>query len=191
NRADRALLMAKQAGRNRVVQLGIGMVDEPPEARRSWWFWPKDRAGPLVDKCLVTNVPLDITVEKLRGFVSDHHAQVLSIEGGSVVLVIQPTKSDKSQRRADRPIPLVGELLFAQEQRSPQLEPDPTQETPKLRNLQTRIRVVLRPRRNRDRRTGFALEQARRVLSSLRSYLMASDVVGSADGASFTAAASL
>jgi diguanylate cyclase (GGDEF)-like protein len=192
NRADRALLMAKQGGRNRVVQLGSGMIDEPLESRRSWWFWPKDRAGPLVDKWLVTNVPLDITVEKLRGFVSDHHAQILDIDGGNVVLVIQPTKSERSRRRTDRPVPLVVELAFAQEERAADLDTySPHESSPKQRSLQTRIRVILRPRRNRDRRSGFALEQGRRVLASLRSYLMASDVVSSTDDASFATATSL
>ena len=45
SRADRALLMAKQSGRNCVIQLGGGMVEEPLEARRSWWFWQRDPVG--------------------------------------------------------------------------------------------------------------------------------------------------
>ena len=191
NRADRALLMAKQSGRNRVVQLGSGMIEEPLEARRSWWFWPKDRSGPLVDKCLVTNVPLDITVEKLRGFVADHQAQILSIDGGHIDLVIQMANMEKkSRRRSDRSLPLLVELTFAQEERVSVLPIQSHHKQPlKHRSLQTRIRVVLRPRRKRERRTAFALEQAQRVLSSLRSYLMASDALGSAGDASPTQAA--
>jgi len=184
NRADRALLTAKQGGRNRVVQLGSGMIDEPLEARRSWWFWPKDRAGQLVDKYLVTNVPLDITVEKLRGFVADHQAQILSIDGGHVDLVIEPAKVEKPRRRSDKSLPLLVELTFAQEERVAVLGIKSHHQRPlKHRSLQTRIRVVLRPRRKRERRTAYALEQAQKVLSSLRSYLMASDAVGPAGDA--------
>jgi diguanylate cyclase (GGDEF)-like protein len=184
NRADRALLMAKQGGRNRVVQLGSGMIDEPLEARRSWWFWPKDRAGPLVDKYLVTNVPLDITVEKLRGFIADHQAQILSIDGGHVDLVIESAKMDKTRRRSDKSLSLLVELTFAQEERVAVLATQSHHQQPlKHRSLQTRIRVVLRPRRKRERRTGFALEHAQRVLSSLRSYLMASDAVAAGQAA--------
>src|SRR5262249_16836681 len=150
NRADRALLMAKQTGRNAVVQLGGGMVDEPLELRRSWWFWPKDRAGPLVDRCMVTNVPLNLTMEKLRGFVSDHHAPILNIEGGRVDIAIHSGKTEKGRRRSDRPLPMTVELSFAQEERAE--EPGPADEkSNNNRTLQTRIRVVLRPRRGRDR----------------------------------------
>jgi len=185
NRADRALLMAKQSGRNQVVQLGSGMVEEPLEARRSWWFWPKDRAGPLIDKHLVTNVPLDITVEKLRGFVADHQAEILSIDGGHVDLVIETAKMDKTRRRSDKSLSLLVELTFAQEERVTVLAVQSHHQQPlKHRALQTRIRVVVRPRRKRERRTGFPLEQAQRVLAGLRSYLMASDAVSSAGDAS-------
>lgn len=184
NRADRALLMAKQGGRNRVVQLGSGMIEEPLEARRSWWFWPKDRAGPLVDKYLVTNVPLDITVEKLRGFIADHQAQILSIDGGHVDLVIESAKMDKTRRRSDKSLSLLVELTFAQEERVAVLAIQSHHQQPlKHRSLQTRIRVVVRPRRKRERRTGFALEHAQRVLSSLRSYLMANDAVAAGQAA--------
>ncbi|MBW3598237.1 MAG: hypothetical protein KY475_13320, partial [Planctomycetes bacterium] len=39
----------------------------------------------------------------------------------------------------------------------------------------TLIRVVVRPRRNRDRRRRDAIDRARRLVSSVKSYLMAHD----------------
>ena len=45
-RADRALLQAKDQGRNQVVQLGDGMMEE--KVKRSWWpfqSWRGERAG--------------------------------------------------------------------------------------------------------------------------------------------------
>ncbi len=41
NRADRGLLMAKESGRNLVVQLGSGMSNLPLERRRKSWFWQR------------------------------------------------------------------------------------------------------------------------------------------------------
>src|SRR5262249_52877975 len=115
----------------------------------------------------------------------------LSIDGGHIDLVIQMANMDKkARRRSDRSLPLLVELTFAQEERVSVLPIQSHHKEPlKHRSLQTRIRVVLRPRRKRERRTAFALEQAQKVLSSLRSYLMASDAVGSAGDASPTKAA--
>ena len=45
----------------------------------------------------------------------------------------------------------------------------------------TRIHVVVRPKRNRDRRRAGAVDRARRVLNSLRSYLMATEDHGPVD----------
>jgi hypothetical protein len=39
--------------------------------------------------------------------------------------------------------------------------------------VETRIDVVIRPRRDRDRRRDATIEKARRLLGSLKSYLMA------------------
>ena len=39
--------------------------------------------------------------------------------------------------------------------------------------VETRIEVVIRPRRDRDRRREATVEKARRLLGSLKSYLMA------------------
>ena len=41
NRADRAVLQAKDSGRNMVIQLGVGLGEPQGEAKRSWWFWKK------------------------------------------------------------------------------------------------------------------------------------------------------
>ncbi len=171
NRADRALLMAKDGGRNMVVQLGSGMSEEVGETRRRWWFWRRDPGGPLLDKYLVTNVPLDITIEKLRGFVCDQQAEIAQIEGEQIDLVIQPAKAGPIRRRSDRRVPLLVELKFAL------IETVRDESAANAKVLsQTRIHVVVRPKKNRDRRHSGALDQARHVLTSLRSYLMATEV---------------
>ena len=147
NRADRALLMAKDGGRNMVVQLGSGMSDDSGETRRKWWRWRRDPGGPLLDKYLVTNVPLDITLEKLRGFVCDQQASITQIEGEQIDLLIQPGKSMPIRRSSDRRVPLLVELKFAQIE----TVADETGRKSKVLS-QTRIHVVVRPKKNRDRR---------------------------------------
>jgi hypothetical protein len=127
------------------------------------WRWRRDPGGPLLDKCLVTNVPLDITLEKLRGFVCDQQASITQIEGEQIDLLIQPGKSMPIRRSSDRRVPLLVELKFAQ------LETVADETAGKSKVLsQTRIQVVVRPKKNRDRRHTSATEQARHVLASLR-----------------------
>jgi hypothetical protein len=124
-----------------------------------------------LDKYLVTNVPLDITLEKLRGFVCDQQASITQIEGEQIDLLIQPGKSMPIRRSSDRRVPLLVELKFAQIE----TVADETGRKSKVLS-QTRIHVVVRPKKNRDRRHTSATEQARHVLASLRSYLMATEV---------------
>jgi diguanylate cyclase (GGDEF)-like protein/putative nucleotidyltransferase with HDIG domain len=172
NRADRALLMAKEAGRNLVVQLGSGWNGESTERDRRWRFWRKNTTGPLLERALVTNVPLDITVEKLRGFVSDQQGAISRIENECVELLLQSGMVD-SRRRADRPVPLVVELKFTREARP--LGEESSNKTSAL-PPQTHIQVTIRAKRGRDRRYTATLEQARRVIVSLQSYLMANEL---------------
>jgi hypothetical protein len=190
NRADRALLMAKSSGRNMVVQLGSGMCDEPVEPRRRWRFWQANSSGPLLKKCLVTNVPLDITVEKLRGFCSDHHATVTSADAHRVDLVMNPARLGNVRRKSDRAIPMIVELRFAQERRkTPRTEPKPNNDdsgnTVASKQGQTFIQVLIRAKRSSDRRRSTANENARHVLASLRSYLMAGELTIAPDDAVF------
>jgi diguanylate cyclase (GGDEF)-like protein/PAS domain S-box-containing protein len=166
-RADRALLRAKESGRNRVVQLGTGL---PPNAkkrrRRHWrqWFQPTPSTQ-LLEETLVTAVPLAVTMEKLRGFVSDHHAEIVATEDGKLQLLI--TKQSISTRRADdRPISLLVSLQFL-ERRAETNWPTPTD------IARTMIHVTIRLANNRDRRRSNAYERARQLFASLQSYFMA------------------
>jgi diguanylate cyclase (GGDEF)-like protein/PAS domain S-box-containing protein len=166
-RADRALLEAKRIGRNTVVQLGDGL-GEPQQGK------PQKPAATaagdlIVEAVLVTSVPLNITVEKLRGFVLDHHAEVLAIKADRIDLQIQAQAGKPSRRRSDRRVPFLVELHFA-EQRVPLKSSDGQVSGLSLR---TRVRTVVRLKRSRDRRTAEILAQANAVLSAIQSYLMA------------------
>ncbi len=179
HRADRALLEAKRLGRNMVVQLGngVGHDFEQPSPTEDL----QHRAGGelYLSRVMVTAVPLNIAVEKLRGFVLDHHAEILAINADRIDLRIEADSKKPARRRSDRPIPFFVELSLT-EQRIPSMSAD-GRLTGDIAH--TRVNVVVRLKRARDRRNGDVAHQANSVLAGIKSYLMANDETRPADGA--------
>ena len=169
-RADRALYQAKEAGRNTVVQLGSGIGSERPQPRASgWWAWLRGAApGHLLQRTLATSMPLPVVVEKMRGFVADHFAQIQSISDKHVVLVFEGEGAPPARRTADRPAALVMEIHFEEF-----ADDDNPRQTGTLRTV---AQVLLRPHSGRDRRRRDNLDHAQRLLASLRSYLVAQEL---------------
>jgi diguanylate cyclase (GGDEF)-like protein/PAS domain S-box-containing protein len=172
-RSDRALYDAKERGRNMVVQLGCGIHGEEEESRKpaqSWWqrfFGGGGETGVLLDKWLVTSVPIKVTIEKLRGFVADHHAEIESIDGDTVKLRIEGEKLSMNRRSNDRSIGFFVEMKLSEET----FEKQNSQGV----GSRTRIYVAIRLRRDRDRRRKDAIERARTVMASIKSYLVAAE----------------
>ncbi len=166
-RADRALLQAKDQGRNQVVQLGDGMMEE--KVRRSWWPFQTLRGGALVEAVLVSAVPIEVAVQKLRGFIADQEAKIVKTNENELQLSITDTRPSSNRRTTDRPVMFMISLKLSQ------------QHTERVSNLgltsgtfvETRVVVTIHPRRDRDRRREATIERARRLLGSLKSYLMA------------------
>jgi hypothetical protein len=170
-RADRALLEAKQLGRNTVVQLGNGIgaiVDDAQDAPR---LQPANRDESLIKKVLVTAVPLNIAVEKLRGFVLDHHAEILSIRADRLDLQITSGCEKPGRRRTDRPIPFLVELAFS-EHRVAATSVDGRAAGQLSR---TRVWIAIRVKRARDRKIPDVSHQAQSILAAIKSYLMAAE----------------
>jgi hypothetical protein len=169
-RADRALLMAKEQGRNQVVKLGIRMNDEQPKKKRWWTFG--FRPQPLVETTLSTAVPINIAIEKLRGFVSDQHARIVSTRDKRVELEISSENMGLHRRRGDRPAAYRVELEFSEERRAR------TNAIGLAAGVyaQTTVQVVIRPKRNRNRRVTDQAERCRLILQSLKAYLMAREI---------------
>ncbi len=169
-RADRALLQAKAVGRNTVVQLGAGMTGEvAPATGSSWLSWfSGSKPDQLMERELLSTVPLNVVVEKLRGFVADHHAEIASIDQNHVILKIDAASLPLVRRNSDRSVPFVIELTIA----------DASQEKDSKVDAITRtiMQVAIRPSRNRDRRRQDAVERARQLFFSLKSYLMAHEL---------------
>jgi diguanylate cyclase (GGDEF)-like protein/PAS domain S-box-containing protein len=167
-RADRALYQAKANGRNTVVQLGSGIDGATAApASRGWlaWLWPAP-AEKVIERVLSTSVPLNIAIEKVRGFVADHHAQVELISENHVVV---QTEGDSSllRRQADRAMPFIIEMRFEESRTHARRGEGKV--------VRTVMYVAIRPHRSRDRRRGDLMAQAQLLLASLKSYLMAWD----------------
>lgn len=169
-RADRALYQAKEHGRNRVVQLGAGITGAAePQKKSSWFSWffatPTEQ---LLQKTLSTAVPLYIVVEKLKGFVADHFAEVIPVDDRRVALKIDVGGHSSLRRSADREVSFVIDMEFDAVKGTGQ---------GKGQSLsRTLIHVSIRPQRSRDRRRRDVVDQAVQLLGSLKSYLVAQEL---------------
>ena len=168
-RADRALLDAKCGGRNMVVQLGNGLMDSGESQSDSAVLAPGPGNEHHVERVLATAVPLNIAVEKLRGFVQDHHAEILAIKANRVDLEIVTLAPNPSRRRNDRPIPFLVELVFS-ERLVPATGVDGRVTGEMARTF---VKVTIRLKRARDRKKADVVVQASAILAGIRSYLMA------------------
>jgi len=102
-RADRALLQAKETGRNQVIQLGVGGQFKPfnVEHEKKGWLarlFSKSPNDNGLKATITTPVPLDLTIEKLRGFLADHKAEVLSVSEGEMQFRLSVAKTADTRR---------------------------------------------------------------------------------------------
>lgn len=162
-RADRGLLIAKEKGRNTVVQLGAGS-GESHDAPVVW-----GRAGSGSECCfsteLFTPMPLAVLREKLAGFVADHQAKVLT-QCDTTILMRLENRSPQ-RRHGDRSLSFEVELRLGRRLGSD----SGGQAIGKQGFPYSCITVAIRPRRLRDRRHDGIEDAARDVIVSLRSYL--------------------
>ena len=159
-RADRGLYQAKEDGRNQVVQIGSGFSgdDRVVPTDGGWSFWRRGPAKQLLERQLVADGPMDIVSEKIRGFVADHYAAIISSVGDS--LTIEVENVSELRRSSDRTSSMLLELKLCEDRSDD--------------GLKTMILTTIRPKRRRDRRN--SIERARQLLSSLKAYLIAREV---------------
>ncbi|PHS00006.1 MAG: diguanylate cyclase [Blastopirellula sp.] len=165
NRSDRALLHAKEMGRDMVIQLGAGLEeDEKPVERRPWWtkWLPQGQPEVLLSRCLISQLPMPLVSEKLKGFISDHMAKVVEATDTRLLLVIENDSLPLKRRSSDRIAALQVEV---------RLEQDPDSNAHR-----TFVQATVTPSRNRDRRQIDGTQRARQIMLSLQSYLMAYDI---------------
>ncbi len=169
-RADRALMKAKKDGRNRVVSLsGSAEISEAtagdgPLSKMgilSWIFGARLEGGKAdFEKKLVTSVPVDIVIEKIRGFISDFNAVIKKTEANFVSFTLDSSNTNSSRRVNDRPTKYLVELRVQE----PEADGYSTD---------TFISVSISLVNLRDRRRENALLRLDDVYRSLRSYMVA------------------
>lgn len=172
-RADRALLQAKDSGRNAVVQLGCGAgtTAAVKSWRRGWLSWlRRSPIEPRLQRHLITASPLKVTAEKLRGFVADQAAEIVSMDENRLSLQIEDAIPGPGRRGGDRATPYLLEIEFQEIQ-------VPSDRREEASDTRTLCQVAIRPKRERDRRRDTTEERARQLLVSLKAYLMAQDYV--------------
>ena len=169
-RSDRALLMAKEQGRNQVVQLGNGMEIETK--KNPWWKFASLRAQPVVETSLTSAVPIDIAIEKLRGFVSDHHAKIISTRENSVELEVSSEKVSYDRRKADLHVTFCVEMQFSEIR----VERANSLGFAAGEYAHTKVALKIRPKRaTKKRRKADMAERARLIKQSIQAYLMAKE----------------
>lgn len=176
-RADRALLRAKDNGRNRVVQLGMGKMSEIAEEphRVSWFEWltgADDGAASSVD--ILTPVPVDLAIEKLRGFIADHQAEIVNVAENQLSLKVYSGSSPGGRRRVDHRISFHVVLTLSEAQKDELLTENASP------GCYTKVHLELKPIRNRDRRRREMKTAVRELVSSFRCYLMG-EIIGDED----------
>jgi diguanylate cyclase (GGDEF)-like protein/PAS domain S-box-containing protein len=171
-RADKGLLIAKESGRDRVVCLG----DKPPQEETSqppknkgWlqWLYP---SSDCTLKCeLVTNVPREVTLEKLKGFVKEFHANVQHVDLDSAVLDLDCKNTPIPKRSDER----LGKFRMSIQVADIEMKTGGRKEQLKVCTL---LNITISAFRNRDRREDSLRSQAVRLKTALQGFLVAHEM---------------
>ena len=170
-RADQALYLAKEQGRNQVVQLtGNEKSDDESTATGGLldWLLGARSSRNLIDTSMVSKVPIELVVGKLKGFITENDAKITVAKLNHLCLEVQDTPSSADK---GRPVTFVVDLRLSQEK----IERANLNGLAAGKRVQTKIETKILTKRDRDRRSGPITERARHLLGNLQSYLMADD----------------
>jgi diguanylate cyclase (GGDEF)-like protein len=170
-RADRALLIAKKSGRNCVIQLGAGQVspkiEEPKHAKKSGWMrWFSGAGELLISEEFLTAVPKEVAIQKLNGFISDHQAELTSVDESRVVIRVDGRCKQGVLRGGERPAIMLLDVSIQDVEVCLPGRQHAYQQ-------RTKFVVAVTPLKARDRRSDYLRGQAQRLLSSFQAYLVA------------------
>jgi diguanylate cyclase (GGDEF)-like protein len=170
-RADRALMKAKQEGRNRVVCLSGFQeveVDQNKKDAQSgntmfgWLFGRGREIKMQLRKELVSTVPREIVIEKIKGYISDFDATIESAAVDYVCFDLDSAQVEKGRRSSDRTDIFRIKLHIVESEKH---RPSPG----------TSILVTIVPTGSRNRRQAEIAEGMDTVYRSLRSYIVAKE----------------
>ncbi|MGY8746659.1 MAG: GGDEF domain-containing protein [Pirellulales bacterium] len=167
-RADSALLDAKEMGRNRVVAAQASVIPGVPDMKRIdssalGVSWRSIVNGTLFCEEYTTSTPLSVIIEKLRGYIIETEAEIRTVDCDFVSLNIERFDPNKRGRKGR----LVLEIEF--NEKIIHLDKEANR-----RETQTLIRVNIR-----EQKKGWfsanANELAPDVIAELRRHLMISE----------------
>ena len=165
-RADKALLKAKEFGRNQVV---ISAFDRASGTEKYESLRPGsvdiDRQKPgdiLIDEELATQVPVDVIIAKLKGFVSEQDANIVEVESNLIKIQIFGLAGEQ-RRESDRENPMLLDLYISELNQN---KPAST--------MRSGLRTIIRAARSRERRLSELQSYADKIKAELYSYLMIS-----------------
>lgn len=175
-RADQGLLIAKESGRDRVVGLGVEASKSRPsiasdKTRQSsgWFNWliPSKSGDQKFE--LVTNVPRNVTLEKIKGFVLEYNATVIHVEQDSVVIEVDCKNVPIPQAHNER----LGKYRIKID--IVELE---TEAAARVREIKvcTLLEMEFAPVRARDRRSEAITSQILRLKAAIQGLLVANDM---------------
>jgi hypothetical protein len=137
--------------------------------KKSWWPFAGWTGRALVESTLKTAVPMEVAVQKLRGFVSDQNARILHTKQNEMSMELTDRMMASNRRKADRPVAFNITLRFCEKQ----VKRANTNGLASGNYVETHVDVTIHPCRDRDRRHENTLNKARGLLGSLKSYLIA------------------
>lgn len=177
-RADRALLTAKESGRNRVVQTGAGLNETPKSAKAaavneqeksSWLGLFRSNRSAILEKEYLASVPEEVAIQKLKGFIADHKAEVLSATSTHVSIRIDGQNSDGVRRRGERVAVIMLDINI-------QGVKICTHGRSKSYQNRTKFSVKARTIKARDRRSAVLMGQINQILHSFQAYVVAQEI---------------
>ena len=148
-RADQALLNAKENGRNQVQKLQTECASEISKAARSErqqadLEWRRLKGVILQSEEGETNSPLDVVIQKIKGFVADNNAKILFAEPDNVRLRVDKISGVKLNAVFDRHTPLLVDIETREDVPS-------RMGSGKVMRIKVSIRIVkTRDRRHKD-----------------------------------------
>ncbi len=174
-RADRALMTAKETGRNRVVELGAGSawnraekaISRGPEhdaKRRGWLSWFTGNNQPIEVRELLSAVPIEVAIQKLEGFVGDHKAEILNTSENELSIRVVGGQG----RRGEHKIAMLLNIKM-------QSVKFCTNRTKVYQN-RTLFNVTIHPVKPRDRRQTVIAGQAHQIMLSFQAYIVGQEI---------------
>lgn len=163
-RADSALLKAKEMGRNRVVAVAMPTGEEMEPVKGdslSGVKWRPEGKRSLISEEFVTQTPVAVLAEKLRGFITEFEADIRHVQSDFASVEVELEDRKNYARRGRFRVTFE---FFEKDSRTPKGEVRRT----------SYIKIVIRE----GRRKWFATncnELAPTLLAEIRRYLMLSE----------------